>query len=160
RPAALSSPPTELVAICNRCLTASPEQRFPTALELQSALEDYAQASGGVFSRRELGAFLARSFESQRARRRAVIEEKVKALSDGTVISDSLKRVRTVLSDERTRTSRPTAGPNVSAPPAARRSSGELTVGETFVSEAPLPVTMTGRSSSSNLAASEGNARN
>ena len=157
RPAGLNVPPPELVGLCNRCLAARPGERFATALELQSALEDYAETSGGVLSRRELGAFLSRSFESQRARRRAVIEEKVKALSDGALISDSVKRARSVLPDEQVRPSRPTTGAGITSPPPNRPSSGELKAAVAVASEAPLPLTTAARASSaSNLAAASG----
>lgn len=153
RPVGLNAPPSELVAICNRCLSAAASDRFATALELQAAFEDYADSSGGVFSRRELGAFLSRSFESQRARRRAVIEEKVKALSDGATISDSVKRARAVLPEEQRRTSRPVAA---SSNADAGSSSGERAAMSPASSEAPVPLTTVAtRSSSSNVAVAD-----
>src|SRR5690606_35445985 len=121
--------------ICNHCLSAAASDRFATGLELQAAFEEYADSSGGVFSRRELGAFLSRSFESQRARRRAVIEEKVKALSDGATISDSVKRARAVLPEEQRRTSRPVAA---SSNADAGSSSGERAAMSPASSEAPV----------------------
>lgn len=88
----LGAPPSELVEICNRCLAPAARDRYVTALELQTALEAFAKRHGGVFARRELGAFLSRSFEAQRARRRSVIEEKVRALSEGTLFAEPVRR--------------------------------------------------------------------
>lgn len=92
RPAGLGAPPAELVNICNRCIAPAARDRYATALELQTDLEAFAKRNGGAFARRELGAFLSRSFEAQRARRRSVIEEKVRALADGTLIADAVRR--------------------------------------------------------------------
>jgi serine/threonine protein kinase len=88
----LGAPPVELVKICNRCIAPAARDRYATALEVQTDLEVFAKSHGGAFARRELGAFLSRSFEAQRSRRRSVIEEKVRALSDGTLIADAVRR--------------------------------------------------------------------
>lgn len=95
RPSGIHVPPPELMAICNKCISAAARDRYDTALEVQLALEDFAKKHGGLFSRGELGAFLGKAFEEQRTRRQSVIEEKVRALSEGTLLSSSVQRTPT-----------------------------------------------------------------
>jgi serine/threonine protein kinase len=92
RPSSLNAPGAELMAICNKCIAAAARDRYDTALEVQVALEEFAKKNGGMHSRGELGSFLCRAFEEHRARRQSVIEEKVRSLSDGTLLSNSVKR--------------------------------------------------------------------
>lgn len=118
RPSGLNAPAAELTAICNKCIAASARDRFRTALEVQVAIEDFAKKNGGMYSRGELGAYLARAFEEQRARRQSVIEEKVRSLSEGTLLSNSVKRRPSVPPP-----SAKIAGKLQGAPPPPRRSS-------------------------------------
>lgn len=92
RPSSLNAPAAELMAICNKCIAAAARDRYATALEVQVSIEEFAKKNGGMYSRGELGVFLSRAFEEQRARRQSVIEEKVRSLSEGTLLSNSVKR--------------------------------------------------------------------
>lgn len=92
RPSGLSAPSAELIAICNKCIAANARERFSTAHELQVALEGFAKRQGGLCSRGELAAFLSSAFEEQRVRRQSVIEEKVRSLTEGTLLTNSVRR--------------------------------------------------------------------
>ncbi len=92
RPSGLNAPPAELVAVCNKCIAPAARDRYETAQQVQVALEHYAKANGGMYSRGELGSFLSRGFEEHRLRRQSVIEEKVRLLSEGNLLTNSVKR--------------------------------------------------------------------
>ena len=138
RASTVNAPAAELMAICNKCIAAAARDRYETALQVQVAIEEFAKKNGGMFSRGELGVYLCRAFEEHRARRQSVIEEKVRSLADGTLLSNSVKR-------------HPSTPPKVAnvkiagklrpAPPPQRRSeSSHGDSSQDLTAVAPLPV--------------------
>lgn len=132
RPSSLNAPAAELMAICNKCIAAAARDRFDTALEVQVALEEFAKKNGGMYSRGELGSYLCRAFEEHRSRRQSVIEEKVRSLSDGTLLSNSVKRHPSVPPRAAAADSAGKARP---APPRLRRSDSS----QNLTAVAPVP---------------------
>lgn len=120
RPSGLNAPAAELIAICNKCIAASARDRYRTSLEVQVAIEEFAKKNGGMYSRGELATYLSRAFEEQRARRQSVIEEKVRSLTEGTLLSNSVKRRQSVPPSNTK-----IAGKLQGAPPPPRRGSSQ-----------------------------------
>ncbi len=72
-----------LVRACNRALACKPDERFATAAEMRSALDDYLATIHPRPQVRELGASIAAHFAEERARIRAVVERQ---LSQGPML--------------------------------------------------------------------------
>lgn len=75
----------ELERIVEKALASEPDQRFATALEMQTALEEYIDAHDDPPHHREIGKAVATLFQDERKQTRQVIEEqlsKVATLSE------------------------------------------------------------------------------
>lgn len=69
--------PLELSVICMKALRADPDDRFQSAAEMASALDEVSLAMTGKTGARELGRFLTQHFADQRARVKKAIEAAV-----------------------------------------------------------------------------------
>lgn len=85
--------PPELERICLKALARDREERFATALEFQTALEEFMHESRMRASMRELGAMVADQFADQRAELRTKIESRIRR----TVPPDSLQNEATIV---------------------------------------------------------------
>jgi serine/threonine-protein kinase len=63
-----------LVEICQRALAPRPEDRFSTAAEMRDALDQHLWATGGAPRHRDMADVLAKEFDGERQRVRALIE--------------------------------------------------------------------------------------
>ena len=63
-----------LVEICTRALAPRPEDRFATAAEMRDALDQHLWATGGAPRHRDVADVLAKEFDEERQRVRALIE--------------------------------------------------------------------------------------
>jgi serine/threonine-protein kinase len=75
RPAPGANLDPELVAILVRATAAAPDQRYPTALDMQRALVAYRDRQRKVYTPREVGEKLAATFEAERSRDRVALRE-------------------------------------------------------------------------------------
>jgi len=66
--------PAALVQICQRALAPRMEDRFDTAAEMRDALDQHLWATGGAPRHRDISEALAREFETERQRVRAIVE--------------------------------------------------------------------------------------
>jgi serine/threonine protein kinase len=73
-PAAPADAPPALVQICRRALSLSPADRHATALELADELEAAVPDLGARASHRQIGALVAKVFESERAATKGLLE--------------------------------------------------------------------------------------
>ncbi len=80
--------PEALNRICMRALAQRPDDRFQTAAELQSALEDYLSQAGIRTSSREVGDYLSELFSEDRAAIRAAIEAQVSKPAPSAIALD------------------------------------------------------------------------
>jgi serine/threonine-protein kinase len=64
--------------ICNRALASTEEERYPTAAAMAEDIAVYIEATSSKVTARELGAFISRGFEHERAHVRGVIEEQMR----------------------------------------------------------------------------------
>ncbi len=69
-----------LAEIVQRATHPKPGERYESAAALQSDLEDYLETSGAESSNRDLSSFVCGAFETDRVRRRQVIQEKMAEL--------------------------------------------------------------------------------
>jgi len=82
--------PEEVLAICERAMALSPDDRFPTAAAMQEALEAYLAKVGGGDAR-SVAACLESPFKDDRSKVRRVVEEGMRALDT----SGSIPSLRT-----------------------------------------------------------------
>lgn len=75
--AACPSAPPELDAICARAMAREIDERYPTAAALAEDLEAHLATRHDVVPMREIGALVGRSFEAERRKMSAVIEESI-----------------------------------------------------------------------------------
>jgi len=71
--------PDVLEAICMRALARDPESRFPTAAAMQSALEEWLDASGNRVGSKELATQMERLFGEDRVATKTEIEQQIRA---------------------------------------------------------------------------------
>jgi serine/threonine-protein kinase len=71
--------PVELLAICERALASSPDDRYPNAAALRDDLESWL---GGMGRARELGALTSRLFHRERAQIDSIVERQVRAADE------------------------------------------------------------------------------
>ena len=82
--------PEELLAICDKAMSVSPELRYASALELHDALDRYLRKSGGADAKR-VAEFLETSYGDQRKSSRAVVEEQLRSANDSSPLIDVSK---------------------------------------------------------------------
>ena len=75
--------PAALVQICAKALAPNMEERFSTAAEMRDALDQHLWATGGAPRHRDIAEALAREFDSERQRVRAIIEAALFRLQAG-----------------------------------------------------------------------------
>lgn len=78
-----------IVGICERALAANPEHRFPTAISLAHALEDWLDAQPQRSDARMVGKLVASAFVEERERMRAVIDEQMRIVTTSAGSSQS-----------------------------------------------------------------------
>jgi serine/threonine-protein kinase len=81
---AVADVPEAIDAICRRALAHAPEDRYPTALELQNDLDAYLGSLGRKSSARDLGQLASRLFENERARTREILDDQLTKVREGT----------------------------------------------------------------------------
>lgn len=74
--------PLELDAICARAMAREVGDRYPTAAALVHDLDAYLRQRADAMPMREIGALIGRSFESERRKTSAMIEEAIVRLRD------------------------------------------------------------------------------
>jgi len=67
--------PSDLDALCARAMSSSPADRHPTAAALFEDLEEHLARRDDAMSMREIGDLLSRTFEPERLRMKAIIED-------------------------------------------------------------------------------------
>ena len=82
--------PEELLAICDKAMSVTPERRYATALELHDALDRYLRKTGGADAKR-VAEFLETSYGDQRKSSRAVVEEQLRSANDSSPLIDVSK---------------------------------------------------------------------
>ena len=74
--------PERLARICERALAPDPENRFPTARDMQFELERYGDDSGNHASNEEIGNLMGTYFETERSEMGKTVEAQVVALGN------------------------------------------------------------------------------
>jgi serine/threonine-protein kinase len=119
--------PEELLAICDKAMSVTPERRYATALELHDALDRYLRKTGGADAKR-VAEFLETSYGDQRKSSRAVVEEQLRSANDSSPLIDVSKHsMPTVAAMGRDRTPQskpPSTPPSLPALHGDRRSVG------------------------------------
>lgn len=77
------SVPAELRRICNKAMAWDREQRYATAEEFREDIERYFTDTGLSVNMRDVGGLLARSFESERAKMKGLVDSKIAQLKAG-----------------------------------------------------------------------------
>ena len=96
--------PAALVNACQKALSARPEDRFATAVEMRDALDQHLWATGGAPRTREVSEALLSEFDAERQRARALIEGalfRLQAGQGGTLEALELHDPRDVTLDSR-----------------------------------------------------------
>jgi serine/threonine protein kinase len=71
--------PPELAAICDRALQRDPAERFATAAEMQAALDAFIEGADLRMTDAEVGAIVARAFETERSEVRRLIQQRLES---------------------------------------------------------------------------------
>lgn len=105
--------PKPLADIVGRALAAAPDDRYSTAMHMQTDLEGFIRASGDVPTSRDIGRVVAQAFLDERLRATTVIDEQLRrlrarAFSSGTNETVSLLRLEAA---------HPISGPRSSSDP-------------------------------------------
>jgi serine/threonine-protein kinase len=87
----------ELEAICMRAVAMRPEDRFATAAELQSALEEHLETSGARVGSKALAKWMNEALADKRAQVKAEIEEQIRRGSADVRTSDVPVRIESGL---------------------------------------------------------------
>jgi len=80
-----SGVPAELERICMRALAVDPNDRYPTASDMQRDLREYASELSTAVSALELGAFVAKEFAQERRDLRDRLEQQLTRSTAGSV---------------------------------------------------------------------------
>src|SRR5262249_8996971 len=67
----------ELEQICTKAIAPRPEDRYPTAVDLQLALERWSSSSGQAVAARDVGRHIAELFVEERMRLKGLIEQQL-----------------------------------------------------------------------------------
>jgi hypothetical protein len=88
--------PEELLAICDKSMSHSPDDRHATALDLHDALDRYLRKTSGADQKR-VAEFLETAYGVDRKRARAFVEEQLRNADDSSPLVDVSKAsIRTV----------------------------------------------------------------
>jgi serine/threonine-protein kinase len=90
--------PAAIDAICARALSARPEDRYATALEMQDALEEYVSSTPVPITRRSVAKFMTDAFAEVRDQFQRDVDEQVRLIASAPApaneLSASISRVR------------------------------------------------------------------
>ncbi len=75
--------PAQLVEICDKALRPEPEERFASALEFRTALDDYVSSFTSKANSAALAKHMAERFGEERKKMRALIKQRLAALQTG-----------------------------------------------------------------------------
>ncbi len=90
-----------LEAIVQKAMAQDREQRFETAADMQSALEDLVRDMGEHIQTRDIGKLVAQAFEADRAKIKAIIDEQLRAKPTEVVALPSIDPRGTLTNAER-----------------------------------------------------------
>lgn len=82
--------PEKMVEICMKALSPVREERFESAADFQSALEDHLNETGERVSVRDIGKLVAKTFDQDRVRIKSVIEAQIKKSATSTTTLPSI----------------------------------------------------------------------
>jgi serine/threonine protein kinase len=85
--------PPALALIVKKATDPDPDQRYPTAADMQRALEEYARTIEGPSGSRELGKFVADLFERDRSEIKARIDAQLKLMANADTEDIGMARV-------------------------------------------------------------------
>src|SRR4029079_17643022 len=78
-----------LTAICMKALAASREQRYATAAEFQTELEEFVAANALAITPRQLGKVVSERFAQQRANLKTVVDAQLAKVAEASALASS-----------------------------------------------------------------------
>lgn len=106
-----SSVPADLERICMRALAVDPDDRYPTASDMQRDLREFASELSTTVSALELGAFVAKEFAQERRELRDRLEQQLSRSAAGTVSLMNLQNPLLTTNSAISHLSQPVPGP-------------------------------------------------
>jgi eukaryotic-like serine/threonine-protein kinase len=76
--------PEPIDSICRRALSAAPEDRYETALDMRTAIEEFVDGCSRKVSGREVGRAVSSAFAQERAQIKTILEGQLSALGDSS----------------------------------------------------------------------------